>query len=420
VNQEKDSLSQNLESIKVHLETVNQERDALTQDLESTKVQLETVRREKEDLSQNLESDKAQFDTLSSELKNLEEARNKQEQEMQKILTSVEKLEAELEAKSQIEANLTSDIAAREAELVQLRVTLQEHGVVEQQAKSERENLLSSQQNIQLERNELQGQVTDLEQQMRQVLEDKDQLKAQVEVMEAELKKTSTAWEVTREEAESLRLRLVSETALAAEKSAELEQVLVQGQELATKVDGMDEEIGRLQLELEDQMAKCKAAEAMAEEARSLLEATRREKEKTAAENVLQAEQLHAGLQAAKAEHVATLDQLSAATSSADQIKLELKTAQQELDNLRAACRVHSEEIENLKDLLQAAREERNSKLQKSADRYNKLAILHDELKEELKAEQAKVAIGLEEVERVHAENQLVGPTLGKSVIAKI
>jgi hypothetical protein len=62
----------------------------------------------------------------------------------------------------------------------------------------------------------------------------------------------------------------------------------------------------------------------------------------------------------------------------------------------------------------QEARHERSAQLQKSADKYHKLAILHDELKEELREERAKVALGLKEMDQLQKENQLFSPALGK------
>jgi hypothetical protein len=67
---------------------------------------------------------------------------------------------------------------------------------------------------------------------------------------------------MAKTEAEELRLQLNRETALAAEKTAELEEVLVQGQELALKIDMSENEIGRLQQELEYEVSKRKAANA--------------------------------------------------------------------------------------------------------------------------------------------------------------
>jgi len=117
--------------------------------------------------------------------------------------------------------------------------------------------------------------------------------------------------------------------------------------------------------------------------------------------------QLQASLAEAATKQASTTDQLAEAVARMDQLT-------QQLESQKAACLLHSEEIESLKELLQEARHERSAQLQKSADKYHKLAILHDELKEELREERAKVALGLKEMDQLQKENQLFSPALGK------
>lgn len=77
---------------------------------------------------------------------------------------------------------------------------------------------------------------------------------ASMERLEADLKAKVSELKMMSMEVEELRLLAAEKTALAAEKTGELEQVLVRGQELALKMETMDEEVRRLQQEFEQQV----------------------------------------------------------------------------------------------------------------------------------------------------------------------
>ena len=314
---------------------------------------------------------------MSLELKGEEAAvREKMQREKEEIQETVRRVEAHK--------------AEMEAEVLELRSTLEACRQVEQQQRAERDQLMGRLEEAVALKDEYQVRLTGLEQRLLTLQEKEEQTMIRLQTIE----------DGHAAELAILRRQLDQETELSAEKTAELEEVLVQGQQLATKVDSMDDEISRLQQELEEQGAKCQSAEARAQVAEALRVSNG---EKADAEAMANAEQL-----------ATAVAQIEVAQSTASQLRLDLAAKQQELESLLAACRLHSEEIDNLKELLQEARLERGSQLQKSADKYHKLAILHDEVKEELKVEREKVAIGLREMEQLQQENQLVGPALGK------
>ena len=132
--------------------------------------------------------------------------------------------------------------------------------------------------------------------------------------------------------------------------------------------------------------------------------------EASAKEASMETTQLRATISESQAQLTSTAAQLSAAVKQIEQLT-------QQMEAQRAACLLHTEEIDTLKELLQEARQERSLQLQKSADKYHKLAILHDELKEELREDRAKVGLGLQELEQVQAENQRLSPALGKILV---
>ena len=226
-----------------------QEKLDYQEDHQAANLALNVLLMEKEVLIKNLETSIVSLETVCQESKNDKEAvKSRLEKEQEDFRASLDRLQADLFLKG-------SELAAKETVVDKLKGILEESRKEAQQAQDERESLTSTLGKIRKTELEYQGSLYAIQQELADVKAEKAMLTNQVQALETQVKAATDLQILAKTEAEELRIQLNRETALAAEKTAELEEVLVQGQELALK-------IGRLQQELEHQVSKGTAANA--------------------------------------------------------------------------------------------------------------------------------------------------------------
>jgi len=192
---------------------------------------------------------------LTAELEEIRQGRQEDESKLKKLQ---EKLDYQEEHQA---ANHALNVLLMEKEVLikNLETSIVSLETVCQESKSDKEAVKSR---LEKEQEDFRASLDRLEAELADVKAKRAMLTNQVQALETQMKAAADLQIMAKTEAEELRLQLNRETALAAEKTAELEEVLVQGQELALKIDMSENEIGRLQQELEYEVSKRKAANA--------------------------------------------------------------------------------------------------------------------------------------------------------------